>query len=858
MNIFETIYECNINHPSKLALSVTMDDGSTRAYTYGDVFSKVAEYADRLLSSGVREGDRVAIACEGSPEWTIAFLAVCKIKCTAALIDASLGAEELKSFIDRSDVRAAFLSPKTFGKFTNFPDYRFPVFNVYDCTVFDGCKNSVEEEPTVDPAPEIATIIYSSGTTRRAAGIMHTHDSLIKTTQMTLNVQELVETDRYLAIIPNSHIYGVICLVLGPHIIGADVHYIETLGAEAILKAFKEYKPTVLSAVPKVYELFMAQILRKINENPVTALMFKTFYPICEKARRKNGKLLGKKIFKSIHNGFGGSLRVLCSAGAPIKKEVADFYYAAGFNIMITYGASETNIPTIGNTPEDITTDTCGVPYPAISLKISDEGEMLIKSPYMMVGYFRDEEATKEAFDKDGWFKTGDLGSIDEKGHVHVTGRLKENIVLATGKKIAPDDIEEKYSDLPGVKELVICGIPVNNADYDEVQAFVVPERLSAESLEKIRREITERGATLIQNMRIAKTHFVEKIPRTSLQKPKRYLLKKKALEGDDAADEKMIEQKGADIESKVTATVAKIANADVNDISLSTKVFSDLAVDSLSSITLAMELEDEFKVNIEPYYHDDMTVADIVEAVEGNGKQVNSIGKSGVSYPQDKNAGDYAAYKLFKGIAKGLYKTEIRGAENIPENGGFIICANHVSKIDFLFISLALSKERYMKLCCMAKKELFRNDPFSRKLIKSAGMVPVERGGMNSSSMENIKKRLKENWGVIIHPEGTRSEDGVFRKIKNGASTLAIETGAPIIPAYVDGAYNIFPKSGKMPKFYDWKHHKKFRLSVTFGKPISPDGLTTEELTAEIERAISVLQDENSTLPQFQSHSAE
>lgn len=111
---------------------------------------------------------------------------------------------------------------------------------------------------------------------------------------------------------------------------------------------------------------------------------------------------------------------------------------------------------------------------------------------------------------------------------------------------------------MPGVKELVICGVPVNNADYDEVQAFVVPERLSAESLEKIRKEITERGATLIQNMRIAKTHFVEKIPRTSLQKPKRYLLKKKALEGDDAADEKMIEQKGADIESKVTATVAK------------------------------------------------------------------------------------------------------------------------------------------------------------------------------------------------------------------------------------------------------------------------------------------------------------
>ncbi len=858
MNIFKTIYECNKNHPSKLALSVTMDDGSTRAYTYGDVFAKAAEYGDRLLSAGVKEGDRVAIACEGSPEWTIAFLAVCKIKCTAALIDASLGSAELKSFIDRSDVRAAFLSPKTFGKFAEFPDYKFPVFNVYDCTVFDGCRNSVEEEPTPDPSPEIATIIYSSGTTRRAAGIMHTHKSLIKTTQMTLNVQELVETDRYLAIIPNSHIYGVICLVLGPHMIGADVHYIETLGAEAILKAFKEYKPTVLSAVPKVYELFMTQILRKINDNPATAFMFKTFYPICEKARRKNGKLLGKKIFKSIHDGFGGSLRVLCSAGAPIKKEVADFYYAAGFNIMITYGASETNIPTIGNTPEDITTDTCGVPYPPISLKISDEGEMLIKSPYMMVGYFRDEEATKEAFDKDGWFKTGDLGNTDEQGHVRVTGRLKENIVLATGKKIAPDDIEAKYADLPGVKELVICGVPVKNADYDEVHAFVVPEILSADSFDSIRKEITERGSSLIQNMRVVKTHFVEEIPRTSLQKPKRYLLKKKALEGDDAADEKMIEEKGADIESRVVSVIARIANADKNDISLSTKVFSDLAIDSLSSITLALELEDEFKVNIEPYYHDDMTVADIVAALEGNGKQVNSIGKSGVSYPQDKNGGDYAAYRFFKNLAKSFYKINVSGTEHIPQKGGFIICANHVSKIDFLFISLALSKERYMKLCCMAKKELFRNDPFSRKLIKSAGMVPVDRGGMNSSSMENLKKRLEENWGVIIHPEGTRSEDGVFRKIKSGAGALAVETDTPVIPVYIDGAYNIFPKSGKMPKLYDWKHNKKYRLSVTFGKPISPDGLTTEEMTEKIESAISALQKENSTLPQFRNSEAD
>ncbi|MGN0520313.1 MAG: AMP-binding protein [Candidatus Fimenecus sp.] len=847
MNIFETVYEINQSRPEARAMSITMDNGDKRAYTYGEMFAQAEKYADILSAAGVTAGDRVAFVSESCPEWTIAFLAACKLHCTAALIDASMAAAELEEFILRSDVRAAFFSPKTAAKFTENPPFLFPVFNILDATPIAGYRTTVSSElpATPDKDETIACIIFSSGTTRKAAGIMHCHESLIKTTQMTLEEQHLTSEERFLSVLPNSHIYGLICLVLGPALSGAQVHYIESLSAEAVLGAFAEVHPTVLPGVPKLYELFMTQILRKINSKAVTRVMFKTFFPICLNLRRKNGSLLGKKLFKSIHEGFGGSLQFLCSAGAPLSKEVAEFYYGTGFNILITYGATETNIPTVGNRPEDIQTDSCGKPYPAVSLKISDSGELLIKSPFMMKGYFRDEEATKAAFTEDGWFLTGDLGSQDENGYVRITGRSKENIVLANGKKMTPDDVEEKYSDLPGVKEFVICGVPHEGADYDDIHAFIVPETTAKERLDAITAAIREKSAQLTQYMRVAKTHFVAEIPRTSLQKPKRYLLKQQALsEAEQPAEALQVPAADeSDMLLTVRQVVARVANTDIAEITPDTKIFSELSIDSLSSINLALELEDIYHINIESYYNDAMTVRDVVAALQNKGVKNDAIGREDVNYPQEKTNGDYYAYCFFRNAARFVYKLRIHNFENVPTDTGFILCANHVSKIDYLYIASAFSKERYQKLCCMAKKELFRNDVFSRKLIKSAGMVPVDRSGINMKTMNSLCDKLHENWGVVIHPEGTRSADGIFREMKSGASVLAIDAGVPIVPVYVKGAYDILPRDRKMLRFFDWKHMKKFKVDVNFGKAIMPDGKDVPTLTKEVQDAILALQ---------------
>lgn len=849
MNIFDTIFESNSSHLDKLALSITMNNGDKRSFSYGQMFDSIERYVTALINAGLSEGDRVAFISEGCPEWTIAFFAVCKIRCTAVLIDASLPYSELVEYIERSDVRAAYFSEKTLLKFPDISVYNFPIFDILKGTAFKGCLEKLPEDSikTIDPDAEIAAIIFSSGTTKKASGIMHTHDALINTTKMTIDVQGLTADGRFLAIIPNSHIYGVICLVLGPHIAGADAHYIESISAEAIMGAFAEYHPTVLPAVPKAYELFMTQIMRKIKSSPLTATMFKTFFPICLKLRKKNGNMLGKKLFKSIHEGFGGSLDFLCSAGSPMNKDVAEFYYGVGFNILTTYGASETNIPTIGNTKDNMTTDTCGKPYPAITLKTSDSGEILIKSPFMMKGYFRDEEATKAAFDSDGWFMSGDLGEIDEKGNVKVTGRCKENIVLSTGKKLTPDDVESKYTALSGVKEFVICGVPVCEADYDEIHAFVVPESNSSESLETIMNEIRQKGTELIQNMRIAKTHFVNEIPRTSLQKPKRYLLKLQALAERNDEKTEAVSAESSDTLSRVIDIVTSISKAEKGSVDGNTKIFTELTIDSLSSINLALELEDKFSVNIEKYYNEEMTVNDIVLALEGKGK-ANAPINTDNSYPLNKSGKDYFVYKTIKGLIKTFYKINFNNTDYLPTHSGYIMAANHVSYIDLLVISTALKKEQYYKFCCMGKKEIFKGTPISNQLVKSAGLVPVDRGGMNMTTMNGLTQKLKDGWCVGIHPEGTRSEDGVFGQIKNGAATLSVDSGVPIIPVYIDGMFEIYPKGKKIMKFFNWEKFRRYNITVTFGKPISPKNASIEELTEKLEQSITELK--NNVMP--------
>ncbi len=868
MDIYHYILKVNHQSQKKTAVSITMNNGQVISYTYSELFEKADRYVSNLETIGVRKGDRIVIATENSPEWQMAFLAVMKLGATAVLIDASLGGEDLSNLIYQSDSRAIYASDQVKEKIGEISRYRVPVLSIKEGKPFKDSYKVLSPfiERTVDPDPEVAVIIYSSGTTRSAAGIMHTHEAMIHTIRMTARENELSCSDRILSILPNSHIYGVVTCLLGSMMLGASLHYVESISNENILSAFKTFRPTVFPCVPKVFELFEKQIMKKIEAKDLTKKLYERFFPICMKVREQTGLRLGKFIFRSVHKGFGGRLSLMTSAGAPLDEKVAAFYYGMGFDLLITYGLTETNIPIIGNRGDHITMNSCGLPYPDMDIQLAHpdetgEGEIYIRSPYMMKGYFRDEAATQAAFDEEGWFKTGDLARLDAQGNVQITGRSKENIVLATGKKVAPVDIETHYTSIPGIEELVISGVPISG-DYDEVHAFVVKETTHLDE-QSILKAIQERGAKLSQYMKVAKVHFLEEIPKTSLQKPKRYLLKKHALEKKHQENEhfskghqkekprqgnveEVQENTLSQIEQYIIEMIVQCTNLDKKLVTLESKLLSEVGIDSLSAIEVGLKIEAHYQVMIQDLLSQDLTIKELANATYLAQLQEKTSGELEAAKQEitvhRKRFGHYMLFKASCILAQLIYGIKVKNQEVLPEDKGYIICANHVSNLDYLWVTQGFDQTRFSKLCCMAKKELFKNTFLSNLLRDVCGMIPVERGAINFEVMTACKKQLEDKWGLLIHPEGTRSHDGKLGAFKKGAATIAIDANVPIIPTYIKGGHDIFPRDRKLPKLFNWEMKRRYEVEVIYGEPIEPEGLTAEHLIEKVECAIKGL----------------
>lgn len=843
MNIYSLIEKNNADNLQKIACTFSQDNGTKRQYSYQDLLEQAALFADILTDSGVLPGDRVALVSENAPEWNVAYLAILKLTATAVLIDASLTGDEIARLIDHSDVRAIYTSPKLMAKLSGSLQTTIPVLNIMaNSQVFNGYPSLIplEMTETTDGDPTIATIIFSSGTTRSAMGIMHTHEALVNSTLMCTTSNQLDRNGRYLSVIPNSHVYGLVCLVLAPMLLGADSFYIESMTAPAIKVAFDDYHPTIFPCVPKVFDLFKTQALMTINSKKVTQLMFKLFFPLCLSLRKKFRLNLGKTIFKSIHQAFGGEIDILCSAGAPMSQETADFYLGTGFNLLITYGATETNIPTIGNRGNNLTADTCGQPYDDVEVKLSDSGEILIKSPYMMKGYFRDPAASADAFEK-GWLKTGDLGALDAQGNYRIVGRSKENIILGTGKKLTPDEVETAYSGIVGIAEFVIAGVPTAGG-YDEVHAFIVKDQSKRQDV--ILQGINAKTAAASDHMKLAKIHFVNEIPKTSLQKPKRYLLKKMALEEavdlEKHATERSLSVK--DIQQHVTHLIAKLGEIDSGIITPLSKPFSELGMDSLAAINLALEVEDIYHVNVEGIFNQDMSVADLVGYIQHPNEQPKQDKVNLGAAPKVKKKIDFVLFKTACVLARVFYKVTVKNDHTIPNNTGYIICANHVSNLDYLWLTVNFKKEQFQKFYCMAKQEVVSKAAISQLLTRVCGMIPINRDQVGSDTLVHCKDTLKANNGLLIHPEGTRSKSGQLGVLKKGAAVLAIDSGVPIIPAYIHGAYEIYPSTNKLPKWFNFSKMRKYPVEVIYGDPIMPNGLTAKELIKQVEVAMMAL----------------
>ncbi len=446
-----------------------------------------------LLSIGIKKGDRVALFSDNRYEWWVCDLAILSIGAVNVPIYATNSASEAEYILSNSESKACIVGSD--DHCDRVMEVRRKLSKLKTIIIIDRPKSKKAGIVTLEEAykkgegyknkenfdkmlksvkmTDIATFIYTSGTTGNPKGVMLTHSNFVSNiTQIVDGIEGFLnDKDVFLSFLPLSHSLERTAGYYLPLMLGAKVAFAESF--QAIQQNFNDVRPTCIISVPRLYEKVHAGILAKLSDAPpVKKALFNWAMGVARKnlpyacRMKKPGGLLGVKfavadkiIFSKLKNALGlDRLRVAVSGGGPLSVSDAEFFIGMGLSICEGFGLTETTPVTNFNRPWMIKPGTVGPAVQDTQVKIADDGELLIKGPQVMKGYYKNAAATKEAFTKDGFFRTGDIGVIDEDGFLSITGRLKDIIVTAGGKNISPQNIENSLKGSAYIEQVAIIG----------------------------------------------------------------------------------------------------------------------------------------------------------------------------------------------------------------------------------------------------------------------------------------------------------------------------------------------------------------------------------------------------------------
>lgn len=481
--------------------------------TVEELGESVRNLSTALRSIGVKKDDRVAILSENRPEWTIADLATLTANAVSVPIYSTLLAWQIEYLLNDSGAAVVFVSnEEQLAKVTEVcrhcpairqivifdPSGALPENVVsYESFLADG-KAAVGEEPAGhfervlrDRRPEdLATIVYTSGTTGNPKGAMLTHGNITSNVTSSIDPTLIKAGDRALNILPLSHILERMVDFIYLYK-GVEIAYAENVANVA--DNLQELKPNMFAAVPRLFEKMQARIMDTVAQSPAPRqkifkwalgvgrerLPYRVENKPMPSSLAWKAAVADRLVFRKIVDRLGGRIRFIISGGAPLSPELAAFFIGAGIDIYEGYGLTETSPVIAVNWPQARRIGTVGRPIPGVEVKIAEDGEILTRGPHVMRGYFNNDEATEKAIDRDGWFYTGDIGEIDADGFLRITDRKKDILVNAYGKNIAPQPLEGLLKTSPYV------GTPVLLGDRRKfVTALIVPnfERLEREA----------------------------------------------------------------------------------------------------------------------------------------------------------------------------------------------------------------------------------------------------------------------------------------------------------------------------------------------------------------------------------------
>lgn len=812
-------------------------------WSYADLSRKAAQFARELEARGVAKGDRILLWGENSGEWVAAFLGCILRGAVAVPMDEIAEKSFAQRVAEQAGVRLAVVG-------RDLPSAEIHALVLCLEELSEIVKERSAQAYPAAPAGrnDLLEIVFTSGTTAEPRGVVLTHGNLLanlepveKEIAQYRRYERFFHPLRFLNLLPLSHVFGQLLGIFLPQILGGTSIFLDTLNPSEVIHAVREERVSVLVTVPRLIESLRSQVEHDLDVSGELEKFRRDF-----EATQNVHFLRRWWRFRKIRRRFGWKFWAVISGGAALPSDVEQFWHRLGYAVIQGYGLTETASLVSLNHPFRLGRGSIGKPMPGLELKISDEGEIVVRGENVAAGYWK-STGVAPVRDSDGWFRTGDLGERDASGALYFKGRLKNVIVTPEGLNIHPDDLETELRKEPGVRDCVVVGL---ERDGNAEPCAVLLVRDATADAAKIVHRANERLAPF-QRMRRWIVWRERDFPRTPTQKP--ILARIREVAEAELGGKQVPGAARTASSSALGGLLARIPHGARPQGGDATA----LELSSIERVELLGALEDRYQVDLS---ETEFATVDTVAALE---RLLEEPPAHAVVYRYPRWAQTWpvqwirtaAFYLLQRPAMLILGWPRVRGRENLRGvEGPVLVAANHITYLDPAYVLAALPRRLRLRLAVAMegeRLEAMRHPPagtgFFAGLLGRLNYVlvtglfnvfPLPRRSGFRKSFRFAGELADRGWSILVFPEGELTPDGQLAPFRAGIGLLATRLRLPVIPLRIDGLFEL--------RIADKSWARPGRVRIAIGKPIFFDvSVAAEDVARELERHVAALEPE-------------
>ncbi len=817
-HLLDLLDEMAERHDHAVALRYLEDDGFSRI-TFMEWRESSASCAARLAALGVKKGERVLLAGDNRPAWPIAYFGILRAGAVAVPVDPKLSLSQLENIVRSSGARVALFGREVEHGLA-LSDRLEWLLDLDDATADD--RRLQPPDVSIDP-DDLASVIYTSGTTGDPKGVMLTHDNFTSLLAAITPLFFLTPSDGVLSVLPLHHTFEFSCGLLLPMSRGACINYIGELTAERLSEGLERGRITGMVGVPALWQMLERKLVQRIRDRgPLAARGFDFALELNRMLGKATGVDAGKLFFAPVHQRLGGRVKYLISGGSALPKSTAKLFAGLGLKLSEGYGLTEASpVLTVAPATPKSAVGHVGRAIPGVEIKIADPdadgvGEVLARGRNVMKGYFGNDAATTQVIDAGGWLHTGDLGKLDKRGQLVLSGRSKDVIVSTSGENVYPDDVEDMLGEVKHIDELCVFGL--KRGDSEVVACIAVPSASDDDRAVTHARAMQSLKAAIGKLPKHCQPAIVQlydaELPKTATRKVKRSAVAEILERLQAASSPPRIE--GVKLEgalAMVQHAVATIANKKPEEVTPATRLVADLGFDSLMAMELQVALESQTGSSIDNETLARVeTVSDLAQLLGVRALRTTAtIEKTEEPIELPPQVASFAKSLLTRaqmGFYDKVMKPEVYGRAFIPHNRNTIVVSNHSSHLDMGFVKYALGSYGQDMVSLAAADYFFEGRWRKMYFEQLTNLQAFDRKTNLRQALRESGDTIRSGRTVLMFPEGTRSTDGAIHEFKATVGHLALSTRTDILPVYLSGTYESWPKGRRVPTRRDIAAH--------------------------------------------------